>query len=83
MSHLAPYQPVSCKMHSELEWAIMQAKSLKLTYYKDINTQKITQIVKPIDLITQKNKGEFLLCVDNNDISFKIRLDLIEHYDLN
>ncbi len=35
MSHLAPYQSVSCKMHSDLEWAIMQAKSLKLTYYKD------------------------------------------------
>lgn len=81
MCHTPSYQAVSCKMHSELELAIMHSQYVKL-HYSDNTAKKIIKVVKPIDIMTQKDQGEFLLCTHNN-MTFKIRLDHIDYYELN
>ena len=76
------YQVVSCEMHSELELAIMHGKQLSIHYNNGMDKQPITKIIKPLDISTQKNKGEFLICMDNIDNTLEIRLDFIQTYTL-
>jgi transcriptional antiterminator Rof (Rho-off) len=70
------YNPVSCQLHSELELAIMHKSCIKL------KLEHSSCIIKPHDIITENNKGEFLLGIDQNGLVMKIRLDKIISWDL-
>jgi len=76
------YQAVSCEMHSELELAIMHGRKLQIHYSNEPDKQPITKTIKPVDIITKKNKGEFLICTDDIDNTLEIRLDFIQTYSL-
>jgi transcriptional antiterminator Rof (Rho-off) len=68
------YTAVSCQLHSELELLIMHGNRIK------IELEKNTCRLKPHDLVTRKNKGEFLLGKDNKGQPIEIRLDQIKSW---
>ena len=71
-----PYQPISCELHSEYEFAIMHKKSLNLTWRKDEEVLTETNII-PVDVQT-KNNAEYLVVKKSEDDNvFSIRLDYI------
>ena len=74
------YQPVSCSMHSELELAIMHGKQLKVHFSNADGTLTLT--IKPHDVITRKNEGEFLLAYDEAGKPLEIRLDSILKFQI-
>lgn len=74
------YQPVSCAVHSELELAVMHSNQLEI-HYAHLNETIILRI-KPYDLITRKDKGEFLLATDDSGNALEIRLDSICKFKL-
>jgi len=72
----APYQPVSCELHSQYELAIMHKNTLCLTWRKDGEVVTETNII-PIDVQT-KNKAEYLFAKTSEENKpFSIRLDYI------
>jgi len=72
------YQPVSCDLHSELELSIMQGKNLHIQFFQDEDL--LTTKVKPVDIVSRKGQGEFLLAVDESGQGFEIRLDYIHKF---
>jgi Rho-binding antiterminator len=70
-----PYTPIACDLHSEYELAIMHRRSMMLTW-QDENNEIQTAALLPLDLIT-RDKQEFLLARDNNNVTCEIRLDKI------
>ena len=74
------YQPVSCAMHSELELAIMHGKQLKM-YFKQLN-KTLTLNIIPGDIVTRKDKGEFLLACNESGDPIEIRLDAIINFSI-
>lgn len=69
------YHHVSCAMHSELELLIMHGKKLELSIRNDSSQQKI--LLRPYDLVTRKDKGEYLLGKGEDKRLYEIRLDQI------
>jgi len=78
MKKTSTYQAVSCTMHSELELSIMQGKHLQLQFTR--NGEILSLAIKPLDIISRKGQGEFLLAVDASDQPLEIRLDTIGNF---
>lgn len=85
------YQAVSCKMHSELELAIMHGQTLKIHYFNEAHKKEIIINITPQDIVTRRSKnrhngqyvsGEYLLGIDNKGNTFEIRLDFVRSYSL-
>jgi len=71
------YSVVSCQLHSELELAIMHNESISVEVdSQTLESQRL--VVKPYDIVTRKNKGEFLLAKDGENQAIEIRLDQIK-----
>ena len=68
------YTSVSCQLHSELELLIMHGNCIK------IELEKSSCTLKPDDIVTRKNKGEFLLGKDKKGQPVEIRLDQIKSW---
>jgi len=60
----------------------MHGKQLIIHYNNGMDKQPIRKTIKPVDIITKKNTGEFLLCTDDLDNMLEIRLDFIQNYTL-
>ena len=71
---MSDYSPVSCEAHSLYELAVMQRKSV-LVRWKDSDGVKEMRLL-PIDVET-KNREEFLLARDSENVTLRIRLDRI------
>ena len=69
------YKPVSCKIHSEYELAIIRGQRLQVSWQPQTG-KSITEILKPYDVVTSQG-SEYLMAHDINDIDKKIRLDKI------
>lgn len=71
----APYQPISCDLHSQYELAIMHKNKLCLSWINEgeLNTE---ENIIPIDVQT-KNKAEFLIAKTSEQNDLSIRLDHI------
>jgi len=61
-------------MHSELELVIMHGQCIEVYLPQE------RLIIKPYDMVTRKDSGEFLLARDENDNNVEIRLDKIKRY---
>jgi transcriptional antiterminator Rof (Rho-off) len=72
------YSNVSCSMHSELELIIMHDEKLELSIRNDNYQEKI--VIKPYDLVTRKDKGEYLLGKGEDEKLVEIRLDQISKF---
>lgn len=75
---MTDYQPVDCRVHSELELAILQRNPLLLRWH---DAQGATQCATllPLDLVT-RDQQEFLLAQDGA-ATLEIRLDHIDGYE--
>lgn len=73
--HNAPYQPVSCDLHSQYELAIMHKNKLSLSWLEGENTVSETNIM-PVDVLT-KNKTEYLIAKTAEKKDLCLRLDHI------
>lgn len=71
----SPYQPISCDLHSQYELAIMHKSKLSLTWLKDGDLVRETNIT-PVDVQT-KNKAEFLIAKKSGQENIVLRLDHI------
>ena len=69
------YIPIACKLHSEYELAIMQGRSLRLSW-RDAQQTRHTGTVMPLDLFTHAG-AEFLRVRDTGRREHDIRLDWI------
>ena len=78
MTDQSQYNPVSCDIHSQLELFIMHKKKLHVEYIQNDDTMK--QIVTPYDIVTRKDKGEYLLATDDSEQNLEIRLDALRHF---
>jgi len=74
------YQPISCSLHSEYELAIMHGRILKLKWH-DENGEVLSKKLKPVEIKT-RDKQEFLVAWDVNNVIYEIRLDKIIHSDV-
>lgn len=72
------YKPVSCDIHSQLELLIMHGKRLQVEYIH--NDDIIKQIITPHDIVTRKDKGEFLLATNDSEEALEIRLDTLKYF---
>ena len=72
---MSEYEPVSCELHSQLEWHVMHQRPLRMHWNEspDVN-HKLT--VVPIDLYTPDGQ-EFLKIRDDQGQTRVIRLDRI------
>jgi len=69
------YRHVSCATHSELELMIMHGEKLELNIIQNSRQQNI--LLEPYDLLTRKDKGEYLLGKGEHGKLVEIRLDKI------
>lgn len=62
----------------------MRRKEIKVKYlvfdHGQENNAEIEKNLKPYDLVTRKNQGEFLLANDQSGNNLEIRLDRIIHF---
>ena len=72
------YQPVSCRLHSELELIIMHKQTIQLRL-KSQSGSRLETII-PYDIISRTGVGEFLLAKDSKQNKLEIRLDQIRHF---
>lgn len=78
---MSSYTPIDCQMHSSLELHIMHGDELKIEWKNDGNGTHI-QLLKPLDIMTEKALGEFLLLEDKEGNKFKIRQDKILNFGI-
>lgn len=71
----APYQPISCDLHSQYELAIMHKNKLSLSWLEDGEVVTGTGIT-PVDVQT-KNKAEYLIAKTAEQQDLCLRLDHI------
>jgi len=71
-----PYSAISCQSHSELELIIMHKNLIQ------IELEQGKFLINPYDIKTEKDKGEFLLAMDETGANMKIRLDHIKHWSI-
>ena len=71
-----PYQPVSCRLHSEYELAILQKRSLCLSWYKE-GERMPDLLITPLDIVTRNGAEYLLVNSPAPDATFSIRLDYI------
>ena len=76
------YLPIDCEVHSTLELHIMHKDELTIKWQNEIGETQI-QSMKPVDIITEKDVGEFLLLDDRQGTRHKIRLDQILSFKIN
>lgn len=78
MDNDTTYHPVSCDLHSELELSIMHGKRLQM----QINNhgKELIVTILPIDIVSRKGEGEFLLATDDCGQKTAIRLDTIGQF---
>lgn len=78
MTKTPHYQPVSCDLHSELELNIMHGKRLQIQFSKD--DELLTLVIKPMDIVSRRGEGEFLLAIDESGQALEMRLDKIRNF---
>jgi transcriptional antiterminator Rof (Rho-off) len=71
---MSDYSPVSCEAHSLYELAVMQGKSVLVRWQDSEGVNEMYLL--PIDVET-KNREEFLLARDSENVTLRIRLDRI------
>jgi len=74
------YTPIACGQHSQYELAIMHRVMLQLCW-RDEHGQAHIGKVMPLDLKTENHK-EYLIAQTNDGALHQIRLDRIEHSDV-
>ena len=67
------YQPVSCRLHSEIELYIMHRSTVNISIIDD----KDTTITGVISDIKTRDKAEYMLITDKDANKLEIRLDCI------
>lgn len=72
---MTEYIPIACDLHSEYELAIMQRRSLRLSW-RDAQQARYNSTVMPLDLYTHAG-AEFLRVRDAEHREHDIRLDWI------
>ena len=72
---MTDYKPIACDLHSEYELAIMQGRSLRLSW-RDGQQARCNSTVMPLDLYTHAG-AEFLRVRDAEHREHDIRLDWI------
>ena len=72
---MTDYKPVDCSLHSEYEAAIVQRRSMRVSW-TDASSQLHTDILRPVDLVTRQHE-EFMLAETCDHKMIEIRLDYI------
>lgn len=75
-----PYEPIACGQHSRYELAVMHRVELQLAW-RDENGGAHISKVTPTDIKTV-NGEEFLIAQSPDGVTYEIRLDKIEHSDV-
>lgn len=70
---MAAYQPVSCELHTRLEWIILQRRRLRLEW--QVGDACCREVVNPVDIYTREG-AEWLefVCAE---VRQRVRLDQI------
>jgi transcriptional antiterminator Rof (Rho-off) len=74
------YTPISCGQHSRYELAVLRCVELQLAWRNETGSMHICRVI-PLDLITD-NHEEYLLVKTPDGVKYRIRLDYIEHSDV-
>ena len=74
------YTPITCGRHSQYELAVMHRVMLQLVWRDDSGQAHIGKAM-PLDLKTEDHQ-EFLIAQSNDGVIHRIRLDKIEHSDV-
>jgi len=77
---LDPYTPIDCAQHSRYELAVMHRRMLQLAWFDTDGHAHIARVT-PLDLETI-NHEEFLIVQDKDGVMHQIRLDRIDHSDI-
>lgn len=72
------YQAVSCEQHSEIELTIIHGQYLQIQIVRDDKSLSLT--IRPLDIVSRKGQGEFLVAEDRYGQAMEIRLDKIRQF---
>lgn len=75
-----PYEPIACGQHSRYELAVMHRTELQIAWRDADNGAHIGKVT-PLDLKVEDHE-EFLIAQTGDGVTHKIRLDKIEHSDV-
>jgi transcriptional antiterminator Rof (Rho-off) len=75
---MSDYKPVSCEAHSIYELSVMQRTSVFIRWQEENEIREARLL--PLDVET-KNREEFLVAEDSDQVQLRIRLDRILSFE--
>jgi len=75
------YEPIDCGLHSNYEVAILHRERLRLNW-RDERGAAHMETLRPVDLRTERDKGEYLVAERSDGRQERIRLDKIKEAEL-